>query len=64
MAEELKSAATPQESNLRNRLARAERELRLFHERELEEPCACDMCVRLYAEDEANGVTCDGGTDE
>ena len=49
---------------LRDRLARVERELRIFHEKELEESCGCDMCDRLYEEDEANGVTCHGGTDE
>ena len=43
--------------SLRNRLARVERELRIHHERELEEACACDMCVRLYEEDMRNGVT-------
>jgi hypothetical protein len=41
---------------LTNELKRLRCELRLFHEKELEEECACDSCATLYRDEEATGM--------
>lgn len=52
---------------LTNEMKRLRAELRLFHEKELEdEECACDSCAKVYADEEASGLIDPptGGTDE